>query len=122
MQSRRFTNRRRSERASVLLPASVVTMSAYQYFDLVTLSAGGAKLRGSSLPAVGRPGLFRLDGYKVMCRVVWAHDELCGVQFDELIPPKILERFREAGNTAQLGMLTPDEKQAEEEWANGAGS
>lgn len=105
----------------MLLPASVVTMSAYQYFDLVNLSATGAKLRGSSLPRVGKPALFRLQSYKTLCRVVWTKDDLCGVHFDEVMPPRLLRRFREAGSATQIGMLTPDEKQAEEEWINGAG-
>ncbi len=85
-----FSNRRRSERASVLLPASVVTMSAYQYFELINLSATGAKLRGSATPAVGRAALFRLDRLQILCKVVWVKDGLCGVHFDEIIPPRVL--------------------------------
>ena len=112
-------NRRRSQRASVLLPASVVTMSAYQYLELVNLSATGAKLRGSMTSAVGKAALFRLDGFEVLCRIVWQADELCGVRFDEPMSPLTLSQFRKAGNTAQIGMLTPDEQQAEEEWSNG---
>jgi hypothetical protein len=117
-----FLNRRRSQRASVLLPASVVTMSAYQYFELINLSATGAKLRGSVTPAVGKPALFRLDRFQILCKVVWVKDDLCGLHFDELIPPRVLAHFRKVGSPAQVGMLTPDEKQAEEEWANGAGT
>jgi hypothetical protein len=117
-----YTNRRRSDRASVLLAASVVTMSAYQYFELVNLSATGAKLRGPSTPSVGKSALLRLDGFQVLCKVVWVKNDLCGVHFEELIPPRVLAHFRKVGSTAQLGMLTPDEQQAAEEWANGAGS
>jgi hypothetical protein len=83
VQDKAFSNRRRSERASVLLPASVVTISAYQYFELVNLSATGAKLRGSAIPAIGKPALFRLSGLQVLCKVVWAKADLCGVHFDE---------------------------------------
>jgi hypothetical protein len=115
-----FSNRRRMDRASVLLEASVVTMSAYQYFELINLSATGAKLRGPSLPLVGRPALFRLNRFHVLCKVVWVKDQLCGVHFDEPIPPKVLAHFRETGSIAKLGMLTPDEKQAEEEWSGGS--
>ena len=112
-------NRRRSKRASVLLPASVVTMSAYQYFEVINLSASGAKLRGSITPAVSKTALFRLDEFQVLCKVVWATEELCGVRFDEPIPPGVLARFNYAGSTAKMGMVTPEEKQAEEGWTNG---
>jgi hypothetical protein len=113
-------NRRRSERASVLLPASVVTMSAYQYLELVNLSATGAKLRGSPMPPIGTTALFRLEHLKILCKVVWATDELCGIRFDDLVPPQTLAYFSKEGSPARIGMLTPDEKQAEEEWTNGA--
>lgn len=113
-----FRNRRRSPRASVLLPASVVTMDAYQYLDLVNLSATGAKLRGATIPAVGKQAMFRLDHFQVLCKVLWVKDNLCGIRFDEVIPPRLLAHFKEAG-TATVGMLTPEEQQAAEEWTNG---
>ena len=111
-----FRNRRRAARASVLLPASVVTMSAYQYLEVVNLSPTGAKLRGPSYPEKGRTAMFRLDQFQVLCKVVWSKDDLCGVRFEEIISPRVLAHFRKAGNTAQVGMLTPDEAQAAEEW------
>ena len=114
-----FRNRRRSPRASVLLPASVVTMRAYQFFDLVNLSSTGAKLRGTDLPDVGKTALFRLDEFQALCRVVWVKDGLCGVRFDELLVPQMLAHFRKLGDTAQVGLLTPSEQQAKEEWTEG---
>ena len=60
-------NRRRAPRASVLLPASVVTMSAYQYLEVVDLSPTGAKLRGSPRPDIGKTAMFRLEGIRECC-------------------------------------------------------
>jgi hypothetical protein len=82
-------------------------MSAYQYLQVVNLSATGAKLRGPTIPASGKPALFRLDNFEVLCKVVWATDELCGVRFDEPIPPRILAHFSKAEGTPQVGLLTP---------------
>jgi len=115
-----FRNRRRASRASVLLPASVVTMSAYRFLEVVNLSPTGAKLRGSPVPAVGQAAMFRLEGFQLLCKVVWAKDDLCGVRFDELMPPRVLQGFREAGSTAKLDMLTPAEQQAADEWNSAA--
>ena len=78
-----FRNRRRAPRASVLLPASVVTMNAYQYLEVVNLLPTGAKLRGSPRPEIGKTAMFRLEGFQLLCKVVWAKDDLCGVRFDE---------------------------------------
>ncbi len=94
-------------------------MSAYLYFDLVNISATGAKLRGTQMPEVGRTALFRLDPFQALCKVVWAGNGLCGVRFEEQLPPRLLAQFRKAGNTSQVGMLTPDEQQVKEEWTEG---
>ena len=110
-----FRNRRRAPRASVLLPASVVTMDAYQFLEVVNLSPTGAKLRGPATLEIGKPAMFRLDQFNVLCKIVWVKDDLCGVRFDEAVPPRVLAQFRQAGDTAQVGMLTPDEKIAADE-------
>ena len=112
MPERRFLNRRRSQRAAVVLPASVVTMSSYQYFELIDLSATGARLHGATIPPLGRTALFRLESYQVLCRVVWADNGVCGVQFDELIPARVLEDLRNAGTAAKVRLVTPVEPQA----------
>lgn len=112
--------RRQWDRASILLNASVVTLSAYQYFDLVNLSVNGAKLRGPSLPPAGKTAMFRLEGYRTLCKIIWSDRELCGVRFDEPMPRWAFEHYCETGRITGAEMLTLDEQQAEEEWRNGA--
>jgi hypothetical protein len=109
MAERNFLNRRRAPRAAVSLEASVVTMSEYQFFELLDLSATGAKMRGPTPPPVGKTALFRLDGFQTLCRLAWADGEYCGVRFDELIPPGVLARFRDAG-TVTVGILATDDE------------
>jgi len=115
-------NRRRSKRASVVLPASVVTMSAYQYLEVVDLSATGAKLRGPVIPTVSKPALFRLHDFEVLCKVVWASDEMCGVRFDEPLMPRVLDHFNAAGTTARVGTLTTERAPEDETCIDGAAS
>lgn len=112
-------NRRRSRRASVLLRSSVVTMSAYQYPEVINLSPTGAKLRGPTLPGLGETAIFRLDGFEVLCKVMWVKEELCGIGFDEPIPAAVLAEFRTAGDIRKFGMLTLDEQQAKDLWTMG---
>ena len=59
-------------------------MSDYQYFELIDLSATGARLRGSTVPSLGKTGLLRLDGFQTLCKVVWIKNGMCGVNFEEL--------------------------------------
>jgi len=105
MTERNFLNRRRAPRAAVSLEASVVTMSEYTYFELVDLSATGAKMRGPKPPTLGRTALFRLDKFQSLCRVAWIDGEMCGVRFDELIPPGVLAQFRDSGSTATVAII-----------------
>ena len=94
------TGRARAARASVLLPASVVTMNAYQFPELLDISQTGAKLRGPSLPPVNTTGLLRVGSFQALCRVVWVADERCGVRFEELVSPKTLKEVQLGGADA----------------------
>lgn len=105
--SRVTINRRRAQRATVSLPATVVTMSAYQYLDVLDLSATGGKLRGDSLPELGKTALFRLDGYETLCKVMWVENGVCGVKFEELLAPRVLKHFHDVGQKASLHVVSP---------------
>ena len=71
------------------------------------------------MPEIGKTALFRLEPFQALCKVVWVKDELCGVRFDELLTPRLLAHFRKVGDTTRVGMLTPDEQHAKEEWTEG---
>ena len=109
---------RRAERASVLLPASIVTMSAYRFPELLNISKTGAKLRGEPLPPKGTTALFKAGTLNVLCRVVWARDGQCGVRFDESIPDGLLKSIQLQGVIA-VDMLTPDEQLVKDDWVEG---
>ena len=90
----------RAARASVSMPASVVTMSAYQFPELADISQTGAKLRGSPFPPRGTTALLRAGALEVLCRVVWVQDDHCGIRFDEPVSPKILKQVQLDGAVA----------------------
>ena len=90
----------RAARAPVSMPASIVTMSAYQFPELADISQTGAKLRGSPLPPKGTAALLRAGALEVLCRVVWVRDEECGIRFDEAVSPKILKQVQLDGAVA----------------------
>ena len=87
----------RAPRAQVSLPASVVTMNAYQYPELADISQTGAKVRGSPLPPRGTVALLRAGELEVLCRVVWVKGEDCGLRFEEAVSPRLLKQLQLEG-------------------------
>lgn len=96
----RGRTKRLAERAQVQMDATMVTMSAYQFPELVDISQTGAKLRGSPLPKRGTSGLLRAGALEVLCRVVWVDEEHCGIRFDEPVSPRILKQVQLNGSAA----------------------
>lgn len=97
----------------MLLSGSVVTISAYQFLEIVDLSGTGAKLRRSPMPKAGVTALFRLQEFSVLCRIVWVAGDQCGVHFEEPLRPALLQRFCREGSVAELGDLAPTEQVSE---------
>jgi hypothetical protein len=102
----------------VLLPASIVTMSAYQYPELLNISRTGAKLRGDHPPSKGTTALFRVGQLQVLSRVIWSTSDQCGVRFDEPISSGVLKQIQLEG-AVELDTLTPAEQEAKEIWTEG---
>lgn len=99
----------RAERAPVVLPASIVTMSAYQFPELADISQSGAKLRGAPLPAKGTSALLRVGPLEVLCRVMWVKGEQCGIRFDEPVSPRLLKQIQLDGAIALETFSTPED-------------
>ena len=84
----------RAPRAQVSMPASIVTMNAYQYPELADISQTGAKVRGSPLPPKGTTALLRAGALEVLCRVVWVRGDDCGLRFEEVVSPRLLKQVQ----------------------------
>ncbi len=90
----------RAERARVSMPASIMTMSAYQFPELADISRTGARLKGPSLPPVGTEGLLRAGTVEVLCRVIWVQEGQCGLRFDEPVSTIVLKQVQLDGSVA----------------------
>ena len=100
----------RAERAAVSLPASIVTISAYQYPVLADISQTGAKLKGDRLPPKGTTALLRIGEIEILCRVVWVSEDQCGIRFEETVSPAAIKRIQLQGTVAlaTVGTAAPD--------------
>lgn len=88
------TRRPRAYRTSVSVEASVVTLNAYQYPELVDISLTGAKVRGDALPQPGATALLRASPLEVLCRVVWVKGDRCGLRFEEPVSKASLKQVQ----------------------------
>jgi hypothetical protein len=97
----------RAERAAVSMPASIVTMSAYQYSELADISRTGAKLKGDAMPPKGATALLRVKDLEILVRIVWVKGEECGIRFEETVSPAVLRQIQLNGSSV-LEMVSGD--------------
>ena len=111
--------RRTEPRAYILWPASVEALSGRNGVSLLDVSRTGARLEGAALPEVGKDIILRCEAIDTLGTVVWAICGRCGVQFDEPIGGQDLVALREIAVAAERSGITPEERQATEDWLNG---
>ena len=73
----------RSPRRRVQLPGEARSTTGKFSFTLRNLSCTGAMAEGEQIPPVGRDLVVKAGGIELLCRVVWAEQGRCGLQFDE---------------------------------------
>ena len=111
--------RRRAPRERLVLAAAVGTVGSSSPATLRDVSATGARLVGDSLPPEGHQLLIRAAGLTIFGDVAWRTEQGCGVAFDEPLPDWQIALLRREGRTLQFKLMTPDERQAAEDWASG---
>lgn len=111
-----FRSPRRAERTAVLLPATVTTLSSYQFPKVLNISSAGAKLRDEVMPSLGTTCMFRLDDVELLCKVVWRSRTEYGVRFDEPLLPAALARIRTSGRSAAISTMGSEAEITETEW------
>ena len=73
----------RSPRRRVQLPGKARSTTGIFAFTLRNLSCTGAMAEGEQIPPVGRDLVLGVGGMELLCRVVWADEGRCGLEFDE---------------------------------------
>lgn len=111
--------RRRAARETLLLAAAVDTIGSSSQATLHDLSATGARLAGGGLPPQGCQLLIRAAGLTIFGDVAWRTEGGCGVQFEEPLTEREIAALREEGRELRLLVMTPEERQAAEDWSSG---
>ena len=96
--------RRAAGRARTDCPARLRTPSGDWHGRLWDLSEAGARVHVDNPPAQGMTCLIGWAANELFCRVVWAADDMCGVQFEQPIPHSVvLETLGESEPEAPSG-------------------
>lgn len=106
-------------RSKVSLPGNLVTPAKSQSVVLVDVSATGAKISGSNLPAVGDFVRLSIGNSVAFGAVAWREGEECGLAFDHRLTDAEVSEFRQVAAEAQRLGLSPDMVRAKADWNNG---
>jgi hypothetical protein len=82
--------RRSASRARTDCPARLRTTGGDWHGRLWDLSEAGARVQVKNPPAQGMTCLIGWATNELFCRVVWAADDMCGVQFERPIPHSVV--------------------------------
>jgi len=108
---------RSAARMSMPLIAVVTTMKESHSAVLVDLSATGAKLRGSGLPAISEELFVTIESVIAFGVVTWATETERGIVFDEPLRAADVARLRQ--KVAKARGLPPELTAALDDWALG---
>lgn len=111
--------RRASAREVAPLTVVVSTVSRAYTATLVDLSDTGARLRGADLPQPGEHFMFNIGAVHTFASVVWSLDEERGVIFESPLMDEEVEALRREAGAPSLATMTPDERQALDDWITG---
>jgi len=102
--------RRRSARFTVDLEALFRTIAHERMGRLANISEQGAKLMMDPPPREGISGWLAFAGQEIFCRVIWASNDSCGIEFDRPLAQPVLvaiagEQVNQAGPVANAGNI-----------------
>lgn len=109
--------RRLDQRVSTPIIAQLSTLAETFQAVLVDLSATGARLEGSNLPAKDKELSFRAGALHTVATVKWRGQMECGIQFYEpLQQAEVVSLRKEVANAAGL---PPEMRAALDDWVAG---
>ena len=74
--------RRKAIRRVVEIPVGFKTVSGTRACHMANISDNGAQLEMENTPIVGASGWLVLDDTEIYCKVIWADDHRCGIEFE----------------------------------------
>jgi hypothetical protein len=110
---------RGDSRRPVLVAAAMIALPRSGPATVVNVSCTGARLRGRALPQLGEDALIKVRRVEAFGRIVWNHDDLCGMHFDCPLSQQELQILEQQTEAVLITRLTPEEALALEDWSTG---
>jgi hypothetical protein len=98
---------RRSERANVILTATLECAGAAVPVRVSNISAHGALVVGTGIPCDGSQVIFRCNGKMIESWIAWSRERHAGIQFDAPVDVEALTK-RERTSSPQIVKDTRD--------------
>ena len=111
--------RRLDARYVIYATASVATFRERHVVVIEDVSATGAKLTGTDLPANGTEIMLKTRKGSFYASVVWAQKDWCGIQFEQALTDSELEDLRAEAVPNSFSTVALDRRIAAEDWQNG---
>lgn len=111
--------RRLSARCAVPMLAVIMTVTKTRTMVVADLSCTGIRLSGDDVPEKGELLEIKLDKLGAFGVVVWSSSEQCGVAFEPSLREFDVEKLRQRTGRGSLSKMSPEERQALDEWLLG---
>lgn len=104
MTSEPTLGRRKEPRLRVRLEVRLITLDGTSRTVMADLSRSGARLTGH-LPALrpGQQAVIQWHEFEAFGVVAWTKPDQCGFEFDEPLPPLVLQKTRQIYDQSPLG-------------------
>lgn len=111
--------RRSSARSPMPMLAVIMTVTKTRNMVVADLSCTGIRLSGDDVPQKGELLEIRLDKVGAFGVVVWSARGQCGVAFEPPLREFDVETLRQRTGRASLSKMSPEDRQALDEWLLG---
>ncbi|MBV9528538.1 PilZ domain-containing protein [Sphingomonas sp.] len=109
--------RRKAQREPAPTTAVFTTVTQSHGAILVDLSATGARLRSSDLPAMGEELMLAVEAIRAFGSVAWVRGDQFGMAFDDPISPLDVVQLR--ARLRRTAGLAPETSAAMDDWTTG---
>jgi hypothetical protein len=111
--------RRAAVRQNVSMPASMFSLEHSRVVIVEDISTTGARLTGGDLPRLGEDVWIKAGPVDAFGTVVWAHDLVCGVTFEQPLNRTEEDFIKAEARMMSLTNLTAAERAALADWRSG---
>lgn len=110
---------RHDARDPSLVPVVFKTIYQAGPAALLNISHTGAKLANLQFGSEGDEAMIQVGGMMLLGTVMWARENMCGVQFDDPLDDATVAQLQKYSVLIPRSLMTPEEQLAVNDWQTG---